>query len=179
MKTTNVKKMTLAAMFLALAFVMPFITGQIPQIGSKLCPMHIPVLLCGFFCGAPWGLIVGFIAPLLRSLVLGMPPMFPTALCMAFELATYGLLCGLLYKILPKKKLYIYVSLVTSMILGRLVWGVSMFMCLGFSGGTFTLGAFFAGAVANALPGIITQLVLVPIVVMLLQNTKVLDSKNI
>ena len=55
MKTTNVKKMTLAAMFLALAFVMPFITGQIPQIGSKLCPMHIPVLLCGFFCGAPWG----------------------------------------------------------------------------------------------------------------------------
>lgn len=168
-----------AALFLAFAFVMPFLTGQIPEIGAMLCPMHIPVIICGFVCGWHYGLAVGFTAPILRSLILGMPPMFPTALCMAFELAAYGLLCGLLYKILPKKKLYIYVSLVTSMILGRLVWGVSMFMCLGFSGGTFTLGAFFAGAVVNALPGIITQLVLVPIVVMLLQNTKALDSKNI
>ena len=77
-------------MFLALAYVMPFLTGQIPQVGSMLCPMHIPVLLCGFFCGAPWGLAVGFVAPLLRSFTLGMPPMFPTAFCMAFELAAYG-----------------------------------------------------------------------------------------
>ena len=89
-KRNDIKKLTLSAMFLALAFVMPFLTGQIPQIGSMLCPMHIPVLLCGFFCGAPLGLVVGFIAPILRSFTLGMPPMFPTAFCMAFELATYG-----------------------------------------------------------------------------------------
>ena len=112
MKQRNdVKKMTLSAMFLALAFVMPFLTGQIPQIGSMLCPMHIPVLLCGFFCGAPWGLVVGLIAPILRSFTLGMPPMFPTALCMAFELAAYGFIAGWLHNKLPKKKVNVYVSL--------------------------------------------------------------------
>ena len=101
---TNVRTMILAAMFLALAYVLPFFTGQIPQVGAMLCPMHIPVLLCGFICGGPWGIAVGFIAPLLRSLTLGMPPMFPTAVCMAFELAAYGAVSGFLYKMLPKKK---------------------------------------------------------------------------
>ena len=47
----DTRKLTLSAMFMAIAFVLPFLTGQIPQIGSMLCPMHIPVLLCGFFCG--------------------------------------------------------------------------------------------------------------------------------
>ena len=85
---TYIKKITLSAMFLALAFVLPFVTMQVPQIGAMLCPMHFPVLLCGFICGSSWGLLVGFIAPILRSVVLGMPMMFPTAICMAFELAT-------------------------------------------------------------------------------------------
>ena len=94
-KQNNLVNLALASMFLALAFVMPFLTGQIPQIGSKLCPMHIPVILCGYVCGAPWGLAVGFIAPLLRSLILGMPsPIFPRAVAMAFELAVYGLVAG-------------------------------------------------------------------------------------
>ena len=165
MKTTNVKKMTLAAMFLALAFVMPFITGQIPQIGSKLCPMHIPVLLCGFFCGAPWGLIVGFIAPLLRSLVLGMPPMFPTAFCMAFELATYGFIAGFLHSKFPKGNVYVYVELILAMITGRLIWGLVMFSCMGFDTARFGMTAFLSGALLNAIPGIIVQLILIPILV--------------
>ena len=101
-KTSNLRNLILSAMFLALAFVLPFITGQIPQIGAMLLPMHIPVLLCGFFCGAPWGLAVGFIAPLFRSVIFGMPPMFPTALCMAFELAAYGLVSGFMYRLMPK-----------------------------------------------------------------------------
>ena len=101
----NTLNMTLAALFLALSYVMPFLTGQIPEFGAMLCPMHIPILLCGYFCGWSWGLGVGFAAPLLRSLILGMPPLFPTGICMAFELATYGLIAGLLYKVLPKKKI--------------------------------------------------------------------------
>ena len=170
--------MTLAALFLALAYVMPFLTGQIPEIGSMLCPMHIPVLLCGFICGWPWGLAVGLIAPIFRSLTLGMPPLFPTALCMAFELAAYGLVAGLMHKILPKKKVYIYCSLISSMVLGRLVWGVMMYICMGIRGGSFTLSAFLSGAIINAVPGIILQIILVPLLVMVLDNPKILKLND-
>ena len=164
--------LTLSAMFLALAFVMPFLTGQIPEIGSKLCPLHIPVLLCGFVCGWPWGLMVGFIAPLFRSLTLGMPPMFPTALCMAFELATYGAATGWLYQRLPRKKVSIYVSLLMAMVIGRVVWGIVMYACMGISGGSFTFNAFLAGAVINAIPGIIVQIVLIPVLIMVLEKVQ-------
>ena len=167
-KRNDIKKLTLSAMFLALAFVMPFLTGQIPQIGSMLCPMHIPVLLCGFFCGAPWGLVVGFVAPILRSFILGMPPLFPTAFCMAFELATYGFIAGWLYNKLPNKKVNVYVSLLGAMIIGRLVWGIIMFCCIGFDASKFGLNAFFAGTVLNAVPGIIIQIVLIPVLVITL-----------
>ena len=168
-------KTVLAALFLALAFVLPFLTGQIPQIGSMLCPMHIPVLLCGFICGWPWGLAVGFIAPLLRSLTLGMPPFFPTAVCMAFELAAYGAVSGLMYKALPRKKFSIYASLLIAMLLGRLVWGAAMFICMGINGGSFSFAAFLAGAVTNAIPGIIVQIVLIPSLVMLLEKHNMLS----
>ena len=167
-------KMILAALFLALAYVLPFLTGQIPEIGAALCPMHIPVLLCGFLCGWPWGLAVGVIAPLFRSLTLGMPPLFPTAACMAVELAVYGAVAGLMHRLLPKKKPYIYVSLLTAMLAGRLVWGAAMYLALGISGGAFTFSAFLSGALLGALPGIAVQLVLVPLLVMVLDDPRVL-----
>lgn len=163
-------KMILAALFLALAYVLPFLTGQIPEIGAMLCPLHIPVLLCGFVCGWPWGLVVGFVAPLFRSLTLGMPPLFPTALCMAFELAAYGAVSGLMHKLLPQKKPYIYCSLLVAMVVGRLVWGVAMFLCVGINGGSFSFAAFLAGAVTNALPGIAAQILLIPILVMVMEK---------
>jgi len=169
-KRNYIKKLTLSAMFLALAFFMPFLTGQIPQIGSMLCPMHIPVLLCGFFCGAPWGIVVGFVAPILRSFTLGMPPMFPTAFCMAFELATYGFIAGWLHNKLPNKKVNVYVSLLGAMVIGRLVWGIMMFCCMGFDASKFGLNAFLAGAVLNAVPGIIVQIVLIPVLVITLEK---------
>lgn len=170
MKRNEIKKLTLSAMFMALAFVLPFFTGQIPQIGSMLCPMHIPVLLCGFFCGAPWGMLVGFLAPILRSFVIGMPMMFPTAVCMAFELAAYGFVTGLLHNKLPKKKWMVYVSLVSAMVIGRAVWGVAMLCCLGFDTTQFGVAAFISGAVTTAIPGIVLQLVLVPLVVISLEK---------
>ncbi len=159
-------------MFLALAFVMPFLTGQIPQIGSMLCPMHIPVILCGYICGAPWGLAVGFIAPLLRSAIMGMPVMFPAAVAMAFELAVYGFMSGLLYRRLPRKKVCIYLSLVISMLAGRLVWGSVQLALMGFDTDKFGLSAFIAGAFINALPGIAVQLVLIPVMIMAVERGK-------
>ena len=79
----SVKNLVVAALMLALAYVLPNFTGNIPQIGSMLLPMHLPVLLCGFLCGGVWGAVVGFVAPLLRSVLVGVPPMFPTAISMA------------------------------------------------------------------------------------------------
>jgi len=169
-KRDQVLHVTLSAMFLALAFVMPFLTGQIPQIGSMLCPMHIPVLLCGFFCGAPWGLAVGFIAPLFRSFILGMPYLFPAAVCMAFEMAVYGFVSGFLFEKLPKKKGFVYIALIAAMLLGRLVWGVVMFVCMGFDPAKFGVAAFLTGAVTTAIPGIILQLVLIPVLVIKLKK---------
>lgn len=172
-------KLTLAAMFLALAYVMPFLTGQIPEIGSMLCPMHIPVILCGFVCGGPWGLVVGFVAPLLRSAILAMPPMFPTAVSMAFELAVYGLVSGIMYKVFPKNKIYIYCSLLISMISGRLVWGLVQLACMGFDVSKFGFAQFWAGAVINAAYGIVLQIVLIPVVVMILEKAKLTSKKQL
>ncbi|MBQ5760485.1 MAG: ECF transporter S component [Clostridia bacterium] len=169
---TNVKTLTLSAMFLAVALVLPFITGQIPEIGAMLCPMHLPILLCGYFCGGPWGLAVGLIAPVLRSMIFGMPPMYPTAISMAFELAAYGAISGLLYAKLPKTKASVYISLVTAMIVGRLVWGAARFVFAGLDITAFGLQAFWAGAVTSAIPGIILQLILIPILVIALDKQR-------
>ncbi len=165
-----------AAMCLALALVLPFLTGQIPEIGQALSPMHIPALLCGFICGPVWGLIVGFVAPLLRTVIFGMPP-FPTvALPIAFELAIYGLSAGIFYRMLPKKIPYIYVSLIASMIIGRIVWGiVKVFMCIA-QASEFTFNAFIAGAVLNSIPGILCHVILVPLIVIALKRAKLLNK---
>lgn len=172
----TVKNIVFSAMCLAIAFVLPFLTGQIPQIGSMLSPMHIPVLLCGFLCGWPWALVVGAAAPLLRSLVLHMPPMYPTAFSMAFEMAVYGVIAALMYKALPKKKWAIYVSLITAMVAGRIVWGTVRFFCAGLNPDKFGLSAFWTGAVANAIPGIILHIVLIPLIVMALEKAKLTNK---
>ncbi len=166
----------LAGMFLALAYVMPFLTGQIREIGKMLCPMHIPVLLCGFVCGAPYGMVVGFVAPLLRSLTLGMPVLFPSAIAMAVELAVYGLMAGVLYNSLPKKRINIYVSLLSAMVIGRVAWGVTTFSIMGFDVAKFDFSKFWAGAVANAIPGIVLQIVIIPIIIMLLEKAKLISN---
>ena len=170
MQGKDLKKLVLAALFLALALVLPFLTGQIPEVGSMLCPMHIPALLCGFFCGWPWGVAVGFIAPVLRSVLFGMPPMFPVGICMSFELAAYGAVSGWLYAKLPKKKISIYGALLSAMVIGRLVWGAARFVCTGLDVSAFGITAFWAGAVATAIPGIIVQIVLIPLLVMALEK---------
>ena len=165
----NLKNLTLAALFLALGLVLPFFTGQIPQIGSALSPMHIPVLLCGFVCGWPWGLAVGFIAPLLRHLLFGMPPIL-TAIAMAFELAAYGAFSGLFYGLLPRKAVHVYTSLIGAMLCGRAVWGAVSFLLYGLLGNPFTPQIFLAGAFLNAVPGILCQLILIPPAVLALQK---------
>ncbi len=177
MKKVSTRKLVLAGLFIALGMVMPFLTGSIPSLGSKLLPMHLPVLLAGFVCGGPLGLAVGFIVPLLRSALIGMPPMFPTALAMAFELAVYGFAAGLFYKLLPKKSIFIYVSLALSMILGRIVWGIVSYVLYGFGETAFTWQMFMGGAILNAIPGIILQIVVIPAIVIALKKGNLLKNE--
>lgn len=176
MKKLSVKKLVLAGFFLAMGLLLPFLTAQIPEVGSRLLPMHIPVLLCGFICGWPYGLIVGFVTPVLRSLLFGMPPMFPTAVAMAFELAAYGFAAGLLHKLLPKKNAFIFVSLIISMICGRIVWGAVSLLLYGLSNTAFTWKIFMAGAFINALPGIVIQIIIIPVIVVALSKAKLTDG---
>lgn len=169
-RKTNVLMLVTSAICLALCMILPFLTGQIPQIGSALSPMHIPVLLCGFFCGPAYAAAVGAIAPLLRSALFGMPPIFPTGVAMCFELATYGGLSSLIYHRLPRKKSSIYIALIAAMLGGRVVWGIVRVILSGVSGSAFTWAAFMAGAFTEAIPGIILHIVLIPVIVMALER---------
>lgn len=161
----NTKKLTLAAFFMALGLVLPFFTGQIPEIGSMLLPMHIPVLLCGYICGWDYGLTVGFIVPIFRSVLFGRPYMMPTAVAMAFELAAYGAVAGMLYQKLKRTKCGSFVSLIGAMISGRVVWGIVSSALFKMVGSVFTWELFMAGAFLEAIPGIFVQLILIPAIV--------------
>ena len=175
----KIQTMVLAAMFLAIGIVLPTITGGIPQIGNLLLPMHIPVLFCGLICGWQYGLIVGFITPLLRGAIFGAPMLYPTGLAMAFELATYGAVIGFLYARFRKKNVAtVYMSLIPAMIVGRVVWGVVRVIMMGVGGSAFTWQMFIAGAFLNAIPGMILQLVLIPAVMTALQKAGVLRYQN-
>lgn len=171
----TVKNTVFSAMFLSLCIILPLITFGNPQIGNALAPMHIPVLICGFVCGWQYGAIVGFLAPLMRNAIFQMPVMYPTAAAMAFELAAYGLLCGLLYKFFPKKNAYIYPALIISILCGRVVWGIARYIMAGLSGSEFNFSMFIAGAFTSAVPGIICHIIVVPLAVIALKKTKLTD----
>ncbi len=163
------RRLTLSAMFIAVGLILPFFTGQIQQIGSMLLPMHLPVLLCGLVCGWQYGGLVGLILPPLRSLLFGMPLLYPNALSMAVELAVYGACIGLVYGLFKKQNpLTVYIALIPAMILGRVAWGATQTLLLGLTDTPFGAEAFLFSALFNAIPGIILQLVLIPTVMTML-----------
>lgn len=170
--------MVATAMLLAIGLVLPFLTGQIPELGNMLLPLHLPVLICGFVCGWSWGLALGLILPVFRSLIFGMPPMLPTAAAMAVEMAVYGAVAGLLYAKLPRKTVNIYVALVAAMLAGRVAWGfVSIPLYAMFAQSAFSLAAFWTGGFVRAWPGMALQVVLVPIIVIALEKAKLIPIK--
>ncbi len=178
MKKNQIKRLALSAVLLAIGLVLPFLTGQIPEIGSMLLPLHLPALICGFVCGWGWGLGVGFVLPVLRSLLFGMPPMIPTALCMAFELAAYGAFAGFLYEKLNGRRFRVYHALIGSMLLGRAVWGVVSFAVYALlMENAFALTAFWMGGFVNAWPGIVLQLIIVPLIVSALQRARLIPLR--
>ena len=179
MKKKSVINLTLTAMFLALGLVLPLLTGQIQQIGNMLLPMHLPVFLCALICGWKYGLPMALVLPLMRFFLFGMPPIFPTAISMTFELAAYAFVAGFLYERSKNQNIFVvYRSLIIAMIVGRIVWGIAQFALLGFSATSFPFGAFLAGAVLNAIPGIILQIILIPVVLLALDRAKLVPFKR-
>ena len=175
----HVINLTISAMFLAIGLLLPFLTGQIRQIGNMLLPMHIPVILCGLICGWQYGLGVGFVLPLLRYAMFGMPILFPTGVAMAFELAAYGFAVGFLYSHSHWKCVFaLYRSMIIAMLFGRGVWGILQTLLLGIGENRFTLNMFLAGAFFNAIPGIILQLVLIPAIMIALNRTGLVRFSN-
>ena len=158
-------------MFTALGIVLPFLT-MIPQIGNAFLLMHLPIMVCAVVCGGTTAAIVGFITPLLRSTMFFLPVMYPNAVGMAFELAAYGFFLGIFFKMFPKKLPYYYISLILSMLLGRVVWGTVRFLMLALdsAGAPFTFTIFINNAFVNAVPGMILQLLFIPLLTAYLQR---------
>ena len=175
---TNVHNLVLAAMFLALALVLPFLTGQIPQIGGMLLPMHLPVFLCGLICGWRYGAVVGFVAPLMRMALFGMPPLV-AAVAMAFELAAYGGIAGFLYnRSRWQCVVALYRALLAAMVGGRIVWAAVRVVMTGVASVPFTWQIFLTEALVNAIPGIILQLVFIPVLMVALDRTGMVRTRS-
>lgn len=172
MKSTLTKKIALSGLFLALGLLLPFITGSNQALGKMILPMHIPVLLCGFICGPKYGTMVGLCVPLLRSALWGAPPFPGSAVPMAFELLTYGLMSGLLYSRSKWQCIVaLYRCLIAAMLCGRLVLAPVQYLVTRALGGEYTLKMFISGAFITAVPGIIIQLLLIPAIMLALDKT--------
>lgn len=180
MHKKNISRLVFSAMLVAIGLVLPFITGQLKQIGNMLLPMHLPVILCGFICGWQYGLAAGALLPLLRSVLFGMPTLYPNATAMAFELASYGFITGIVYAHSKKRGiLSVYKALICAMLGGRIVWGVAEVLLLGIESNGFTYHTFIAGAFLNSVPGIILQLILIPAIMAALNRAKIISFRNI
>ena len=157
--------LVLAGMFLAVGVVLPSITGSIKEIGDSLLPLHLVVMLCGVICGWQHAAPVGAVLPFLRAAFFGMPPLYPNAVWMSAELITYGFVIGFLFALRKKySRVWLLICLVCSMLAGRAVWGVTKAFLLGIADKPFGMQAFWIGGFADAVPGIILQFILVPLV---------------
>lgn len=170
------KQLIYAALCIAIGVALPQTLHAVPNAGSIFLPMHIPVLICGLICGWPLGLACGILTPLISSLITGMPPMayLPG---MLIELAVYGLSTGLVLKHVSTGKTIadLYIALICAMIAGRLVYGVVN--ALIFMAGKYSFTLWLTGAFVTALPGIVIQFVLIPLVVIAMEKAKLIEKR--
>ena len=170
----TVKRMVITAICVAMCVVLPIAFHSIPNAGTIFLPMHIPVLLCGLLCGWPYGFVCGLLGPFLSSFT-GMPPlaMLPG---MMVECATYGLVCGLMMRYLRTGKLTVdlYCSMIPAMIMGRVISGLAKSLI--FNPGVAPF-AWVTTSLVQGIPGIVIQLVLLPLIVSALMRAKLLPKR--
>ena len=172
---SSIKYMTMAAVCVALCVVLPIAFHSIPDAGTVFLPMHIPVLICGMICGWPYGLMCGLMGPLVSSALTGMPPIAILP-AMMVECGTYGLVSGLMLKVLRTKCTYVdlYIAQIMAMLAGRVVSGIAK--ALIFSPG-MALSAWVTASFITAIPGILIQLIFLPSVVCTLMKAKVIPQR--
>ncbi|MBQ6334807.1 MAG: ECF transporter S component [Erysipelotrichaceae bacterium] len=168
------KQLVLTALFIAIGTVLPQAFHMIPNAGSVVLPMHIPVLVAGFAVGPLFGCLCGILTPILSHFIFGMPPtpVLPGMIC---ELAMYGFMTGLLSRLIKMENKLVknYVVLILAMLAGRVTYGI--LNSLIFRAGNYSLQTWIAAAFITAIPGIIIQLVLIPILVTRLQKARLFD----
>lgn len=174
MTMTRSKQLVFAGLCAAIGVALPLAFHTIPNAGSIFLPMHIPVLICGFLCGPAYGLLCGIVTPIVSSLATGMPPaaILPGMVC---ELATYGLMTGLLFRLLRGRArgARIYLTLIGAMLCGRLVSGA--LNALIFRAGKYSLQVWLTASFVTALPGIILQLALIPVLLLALERARLIS----
>lgn len=157
----NTKKTVYASVILALSIAIPAIFHFTALPGNIFLPMHLPVLVGGLLLGPVYGLIVGMLAPILNFFLTNMPPV-PMLYIMIFELGAYGFFTGFLYK----KSNRLFISLLASLVIGRIVAAIIVFILVqtmtGFDANPLV---WFTGSFVKSFPGIAIQLILVPLIV--------------
>ena len=175
-KKQSIKSMCLCAACIALCVVLPMAFHGL-GLGPIFLPMHIPVLLCGLLCGWVYGAVCGILGPLLSSLLTSMPPA-PVLVSMVPELCVYGLVSGLLIRVVRRKSIYanLYLALVGAMLAGRIIGGIAKALFL-FSGGKpVVFQALVAGYFVTSWPGILIQLILIPTLVFVLIKARLVPD---
>lgn len=177
MRLSNIKRLTLTALCIALCVVLPMAFHIIPNAGSVMLPMHIPVLLCGLVCGWQYGLLCGILGPLVSSVLTGMPPaaILPG---MMVECGMYGCVGGLMMERIRTGSLYadLYLSLPVAMLAGRVISGIvkALILTPGLS-----LTAWATASFVTALPGISIQLILIPSLIVALTRAGLIPGRYV
>ncbi len=176
MQNQKLKKIITTAACIALCVILPMIFHLIPDGGALFSPMHIPVLICGLLCGWQFGFACGILGPIVSHLLTGMPGLgfLPN---MMIELALYGLMTGLMMKVVRTGKTYtdVLISLISAMLIGRVLMGIIVYLF--FSKGNYGISAWFASYFVGSIPGIIAHIILVPIIVLALMKARLVPQR--
>ncbi len=163
------RQMTRAALFLASSVILASLFHMSGIDGKIFLPMHIPVLLAGFFLSPLMAFVVGLLAPFLSTLVTGMPVLFPIAIIMSVELGIYGLVTAL---ISGSKRRTPIIALIVAMLVGRLAAGGMVYILVLLFGVKINPLIYLQGAVLTGIPGIAIQLLLIPLLLKYLKANK-------
>jgi thiamine transporter ThiT len=167
--------LSLASMFIAIGMILPRLTGGNMELNKMLLPMHIPILVCGFVCGYKYGFLAGLLTPILSSLFFGMPMLYPMAINMSVELAIYGASTGFLYRMLNKNILNLYLTLIVSLVLGRIFYLLSGFILSLIANSSYELISAIVGFTQGFI-GVLIQIAVIPPLIILMQKNPLLNE---